>query len=235
MKTNVTLKSSDRNLFGVTIKQNTKDGQSLSVSDLMKSYELARFQYGWNEKNITMIMKSQGFIERCYHLLHEREMIKLNYISFMDMIEREGIVKVLKGLKVWKTSGRGENKSTYSDPYIWVLLAMELNPLIYAKVVIWLTDSLIINRILAGTEFLPMNREISKVVLCPNYPMYSKLINERVFGYHERGMRDTASQEQLLIISDIEKFIINAVKIGIIRNEETLLKVIKMYEIKILC
>lgn len=232
MKTNVVMKSADRNLFGTIIKQNTRDGQSLSVSDLQRAYNAARFQYGWSDRRISDIMKYREFQERCYHLLNERGIIKTTIHAFMEMVENEGIVKVLKGLKVWKTGGRGENKSTYCDPYIWVLLAMELNPLIYAKVVIWLTDNLIFNRILAGTEWIPMNRAISSVVPEPNYPTYARLINVKVFGKHEKGIRDTATQEQLFAISDIEKFIISSIEIGIITNEAQLIKVIERYRIR---
>lgn len=82
---------------------------------------------GWNAKNHSMIMQSKDFVERVYHLLKERSILKLSIISFTEMVEREGIVKVLKGLEVWKTTGKGENKSVYCDPYIWILLAMELN------------------------------------------------------------------------------------------------------------
>ena len=224
MKTNIVMKSADRNLFGIIIKQNTKNGQSLSVTDLIKAYEKARFQYGWSEKNISMIMNSQGFIERVYHILNERGMIKVSFLSFMEFIKNEGVIKVLKGLGVWKTTGRGENKATYADPYIWVLLAMELNPLIYAKVVMWLTDSLIFNRILAGSEFVPMNRAIASIIPNPEYSLYCREINNKVFGRHERGIRDTATDKELRLISDIEKFIIQLIEQGILTNEQQLLR-----------
>lgn len=230
MKTNIVMKSADRNLFGIIIKQNTKNGQSLSVTDLIKAYEKARFQYGWSEKNISMIMNSQGFIERVYHILNERGMIKVSFLSFMEFIKNEGFIKVLKGLSVWKTTGRGENKATYADPYIWVLLAMELNPLIYAKVVMWLTDSLIFNRILAGSEFVPMNRAIASIIPNPEYSLYCREINNKVFGRHERGIRDTATDKELRLISDIEKFIIQLIEQGILTNEQQLLRVITNYK-----
>lgn len=232
MKTNVVMQSADRNLFGTIIKQNTKDGQSLSVSDLQKSYEVARFQYGWSDRRINDIMKHKDFQERCYHLLNERGLIKATILVFMEMIEKEGIVNMLKGLGVWKTSGRGENKSTYCDPYIWVLLAMELNPLIYAKVVIWLTDSLIFNRILAGTEYTPMTSAIKKAITEPDYREYNIAINKKVFGKHVNGIRNTATQNELFAISDIEKFIAQSINMGIVKNERQLYKVIDRYEIR---
>ncbi|CEN33583.1 hypothetical protein [Capnocytophaga cynodegmi] len=229
MKTNVIMKSADRNLFGVIIKQNTKNGQSLSVTDLMKAYQTARFEYGWSNRQVEDIVKTKPFQERVYHLLNERGIIKMNIISFMQFVEKEGVIKTLKGLKVWKTTGRGENKSTYADPYIWVLLAMELNPLIYAKVVIWLTDSLIFNRILAGSEFAPMNRAIATIIEEPNYALYSREINNKVFGRHEKGIRDTATRGQLQRISDIEKFVTQVIEQKLITSESQLLKVIENY------
>lgn len=232
MKTNITMQSADRNLFGVIIRQNTKDGQSLSVSDLQKAYNIARYQNGWSERRIERIMTTKDFQERCYHLLNERGIIKAQISAFTEMVENESIVKVLKGLGVWKTSGRAENKSTYCDPYIWVLLAMELNPLIYAKVVIWLTDKLIINRVIAGTEFLPMNRAISKIVPQPDFSLYSRLINGKIFGKHEKGIRDTANQIQLSHLLELERSIIQMIDMNIIKSESQLIKFIELYKIR---
>ena len=230
MKTNVTLRSDDRVLFGTVIRQNTKDNGSLSVSDLQNAYNFARFQHGWSEKNIAMIMKTKDFQERCYHLLNERGLIKVNILTFMEMCESEGITKVLKGLKIWKTTGRGENKSTFADPYIWVLLAMELNPLIYAKVIIWLTDSLIFNRVIAGNEFAPMTKAISTIDENPDYSLICRTINEKIFGYHEKDIRNTATQETLQALSDFQKFITQSIKMKIIKNKEQLFKVISLYQ-----
>lgn len=228
MKSNVVMKSADRNLFGIVIKQETK-GQSLSVTDLIKAYEAARFKFGWGGKNLTTLMQTTDFLERCYYLLSDRDLIKLHICSFMEMVEKEGIVKVLKGLGVWSTKGRGENKSVYSDPYIWVLIAMELNPMIYAKVVIWLTDSLIFNRIVAGTEYKPMNSAIKSIVPTPSYSQYAKQINMKVFGRHESGIRDIATQEQLRQIADIEIFITKSIKMGICKNENYVIGIIQNY------
>jgi len=135
MKTNVVMESSDRDLFGVTIKQQTEN-KFVSVSGLQKAYDVARWQYGWTERRIESITQQKDFKERIYHLLSERGVIKTSILAFMEMVEKEGITKVLKGLGVWKTTGKGSTKAVYTDPYIWVLLAMEMNPLIYAKVVI---------------------------------------------------------------------------------------------------
>lgn len=228
MKTEVIMKSTDRELFGVTIKQSSK-GSFLSISDLQKAYEVARWQYGWNDKRINDIMSGIDTKERVYYLLKERDLIKAEISVFMEMVKNEGLTKVLKGLGVYKTTGRGENKSTYADPYIWVLLAMELNPMLYAKVVVWLTDTLIFDRIEAGSEFMPMNTAIKSIVPNPKYPDYAKAINTKVFGVHQSGMRQLASAKELRKITDIEKYVIKCISQGFIKNEAQLLKALKEY------
>lgn len=229
MKTNVTMQSSDRNLFGVVIRQQTIN-KFVSISDLQKAYETARWQYGWGEKNLTTTMQTNDFKERVYYLLLERGIIKLQISTFMEMVDREGIAKVLKGLNVWKTTGKASTKAVYCDPYIWVMLAMEMNPLIYAKVVTFITDTLIFDRIEAGNEFKPMNESIKKILPNPDYAKFAKAINMNVFGRHETGMRQLASSAQLKKVSEIEKFVKNGIECGMIKNEVQILHVIKSYQ-----
>lgn len=229
MKTNVTLKSSDRDLFGIVVRQDTK-GQFLSVSDLQSAYEKARWVYGWSDKRVNDILSGITTKERIYYLLKERNLIKAEIAVFMEMVEKEGLTKVLKGLGVYKTTGRGSNKTVMSDPYIWVLLAMELNPMLYAKVVMWLTDTLIFDRIDAGNEFKPMNSAIGTIVEKPDYPKYAKMINKKVFGHHQSGMRNLASASELRKIADIEKFITQGIEMGMITHEKGILKALELYK-----
>jgi len=229
MKSNITLKSTDRNIFGITVRQNTKE-QFLSVTDLQRAYEKARWQHGWSDKRVNDILVLDSTKERVYHLLKERDMIKADFPVFMEMVEKDGLTKVMKGLGVYKTTGRGTDKSVMADQYIWMLIAMELNPMLYAKVVIWLTDSLIFDRIDAGTEYLPMNTAIKSLVGKPDYASYAKEINIRVFGHHQTGMRNIASSKELRKIADIEKFIINAIEQKWLKNHEMIINAIKNYK-----
>lgn len=223
MKNNVVLSSTDRELFGVTIRQNTKES-FLSVSDLQKAYEKARWIYGWSDKRINDILSSSDTKERVYHLLIERNIINTEITAFMNAVENEGLTKVLKTLGLYKTTGRGENKTVMADPYIWTLLAMEMNPMLYAKVIIWITDTLIFDRIEAGSEYLPMNAKIKEIVNNPDYPKYAMLINRKVFGEHKTGMRNLASSRELRKIAEVEKTIIIAIENEWIRSEQQLIK-----------
>lgn len=230
MTTNLILESKDRELFGVTIKQETKTG-FLSVSELQRAYEVARWQYGWSERHIKTIMQTTDFKERVFCLLEEQGLIKVGIPTFIEMCDKEGVTKVLKNLGVWKTTGARHTKTVMCDPYVWVLLAMELNPKIYGKVVIWLADKLIFNRLEAGNEYKPMNISIKSIVENPDYSKYAIAINERVFGKHITGMRNLASSQELKNITKIEQFITQGISIGMIKNEEQIVYAIKNFSL----
>ena len=135
----------------------------------------------------------------------------------------------MKNLGVWKTTGRGENRTVMCDQYIWTLLAMELNPMLYAKVIVWLTDTLIFDRMDAGSKFLPMNSAIARNIEKPDYPKYAREINIRVFGEHISGMRNLASAKELRLISDIENTVTKALENKWIKTEDEILKFIQTY------
>lgn len=227
MKTSVIISSSDRELFGVTIKQDTKS-QMLSLSDLQQAYEVARWQHGWSERRVNDLLTNRPMQERLFYILENKGIIKTSMNGFMDMLEKEGITRTLKGLGVWKATGARGNNQVYCDPYIWVLIAMEMNPMIYARVVVWLTDSLVFNRIEAGSEYAPMNAAISSIIKNTDYTVYAKAINNRVFGRHITGMRNLASAKELRKISDIEKMVTTAIKNGWVKNESEILNAIDM-------
>lgn len=226
MKHPVIMTSKDRELFGITIKQETKNG-FLSITELQKAYEVAKWDFGWSDINIPSLMQSNKMLERVFYILKERNFINIEFSIFMENCKENGIIKVLKKLGVWKMSGRGENRTVMCDPYIWVSIALELNPMIYARVVIWLTDSLIFDRISAGKEYCPMNDAIKTIIPNPEYYKYAIAINERVFGKHYVGMRNHASADELKIITRIEQFIISAINMKMINNEEQIFNIIK--------
>jgi hypothetical protein len=228
MKTNVTMKSQDREVFGIKVRQETKNG-FMSVTDLQQAYEKARWMHGWSDRSIHTVLQASGTQEKVYHLLKERNLINLGFPNFTELVESEGLITVMKGLGVWKTTGRGTNRNVVCDPYVWTLLAMELNPMLYAKVIIWLTDSLIFDRMEAGDKFKPMNGAISRLLEKPDYPKYAREINLRVFGEHIQGMRNLASAKELRLISEIENTVTKAIEHGWVKSEEEILKLIRTY------
>jgi hypothetical protein len=142
------------------------------------------------------------------------------------MVEKDGMIKVLKKAGVYKTTGRGENKTVMCNPYIWVLVAMELNPQLYAKVVTWLTDKLLLNRIEAGNMCKALNSALYKT----KNTDFSKIaieLNKKVFGKHEAGIRNTRSKEELEKLYRLEDRLAFAIERGYIKSTEEIIKAIK--------
>jgi len=231
MKTNIVLHSPDRNLFGVTIRQETKTG-FLNLSDLQEAYTRARVLNGWGDRGDTsQILNSKANMERIYYLLKERDIIKQDFYGFMEEVEQKGIVRVLKELNSYRTTGRGANRTVLCDPYIWVLVAMEFNPQLYAKVVLWLTDRLILNRIEAGNMYKGLTKAISKF---PNtdYIGVAKALNHIVFGKHETGIRNFANEKELKELEDVEKFFSTLIDMDFIKTQDELKKELQRYYLK---
>lgn len=222
MKTSVILESNDRNLFGITIRQQTKDGM-LNLSDLTESYTVARVKNGWPEKNIDRIMTDNK--ETLFYLLEKQNIIKLPMCSFMENIENKGFAKYMKELGVYKTTGARQTKTVWVNPYIFIMVAMDLNPIFKAKVIDWITDSLIINRIEAGNFCKALNSSIQKFK--PDGTQFmelAKALNHIVFGRHEVGIRNTGTKEQLKELASIEEKMAFAIDMGYIKSYNQLIE-----------
>ena len=123
MKTNVVLKSKDRDLFGIVIQQETKTG-FLSVSELQKAYEVARAEHGWGEQSIPSLMKGKLFKLQLYNLLFKYGLTDKNLLDFNKEINQIGTCKYLKSNNLWKTTGVGKTKKVMCNPIIFKMLVI---------------------------------------------------------------------------------------------------------------
>jgi hypothetical protein len=223
MKTNIIMKSDqDRNLFGIVIRQETKTG-FLNLSDLQESYTRKRIIEGWPEKRIDHILNYKYSHERIYYLLKEQGIIIPAPTGFIEEVEKQGIVRTLKKYGVFKTTGARKTKTSWCNPYIFTLISLELNPEFYAKVVFWITDKLIINRIEAGDFCRSLNASIRKFNPDGNqYMTLAKALNYIVFNKHEAGIRNTGTKEQLKELSSIEEKMAFAIDMGFIHSFDQL-------------
>lgn len=226
------MQSKDRDLFGVVIKQDTKTS-FLSVTDLQEAYTRKRIEMGWKEKRIEDILSNKGNSERIFYILEKQGYIKKTAISgFMEMVDNESLIKVMKKFNAYKTVGRGENRRTVCDPYIWVLIALELNPMLYAEVVTWLTDKLILNRIEVGNWYNTLSRSVAKLDN-PDYKKMAMGLNWIVFNDHERNKRNYASNEELKELDYLQHTLVMMIDMGYIKTFDELLKVMRdMYKKK---
>ena len=231
MKKNAIMRSEDRFLFNVKIKQETKTG-FLNLSDLQEAYAHARVLHNWPDKRITHVLSTNENAERIYYLLVKQGFIKTDITAFIEEYA-ESPAKTLKKYHAYKTTGARDTRTTWCDPYIWALIAMELNPMLYATVVTWLTDKLILNRIEAGNFYIGLSKAMSSRWKT-DFKRIGKGLNHIVFNRHESGvLRDTASQSQLGELSDLQKNLAFSIDMGYINSEEQLLKTMRnMYHKK---
>ena len=229
MKTNVILTSSDRELFGITIRQETKTG-FLNLSDLGESYTQARVRNGWAEKNIDRIMNDN--VETIFYLLEKEEIITLPMCSFIENVNKQGFAKYMKSIGAYKTTGARHTKTVWVNPYIFVMVAMDLNPLFKANVIGWLTDQLIISRIEAGNFCKALNIAVSKFNIDGfQYAKLASKLNTIVFGRHEQGIRNTGTREQLKALTTIEEKMAFAIDMGYIKTFDNLINDLDKIEI----
>ena len=229
MKTSVILKSESRELLGTIIKQRTEDS-FLCLTDLQNAYDKARIEFGWSDRDISNILSTQTLKERVYEILLELKLIEPRIDGFMENIKTKGLTTYYKELNIWNMKGRGENRQVWVNPYIFIAIALEMNPKLYAKTVIWLTDSLIFDRKEAGGLYLPMNIAINTKLNLDNYYTYAMAINQKVFGFHEKGIRNLADKKDLKKISILEEFITSSINMNFIKTESDILNTIQNYE-----
>lgn len=150
---------------------------------------------------------------------------------FYGSVKNSGLVKTLKELGCYRTTGRGANKQSMCNPYIWVLVAMELNPQLYAKVVMRLTDSLILNR----TEACDLNNALRQAMLEhiaePDYAAVNIALNTKISGHHETGRRNLAGETELRKLYRLEDNIAFCVVCGFCKSNRDIVEVIKTAEV----
>ena len=225
MLKNVIIKSeADRNLFGVTIRQQV-DTSMLSLTDLRKSYMHARVANGWLDRDLDDFVRNVSFQERVYYTLKELGFMNTTIYVFIENIKSKGFIKYMKELGVYKVKGTRADMEIYCNPYLWVMFAMELNPEIYAKVIIWLTDDLLFNRLEACSNYKEMNHQIKDKLKLKDdeylpYIEVASLINTKVFGKHINGIRNIATKEQLNLINKIEVTIADLLRIDLLKDME---------------
>ncbi len=221
-----------RTLFGVTIRQRTENGM-LNLSDLQEAYTHARVLNNWKERRVEDILLEDWTVERIYYLISEDNFVKSQDYDFMkdldafkEYIKQKSITKVLKEMGLYKTAGARENKTRWVNEYIWILIAMDLNPKLYAMAIKWLTDKLIFNRI----EACEMNKSLRGAMTklpSPNYAEVNMALNKKIFGKHETGIRNTGSEKQLHDLYSLEDNIAFCINKGFYKTNEEVIEAIK--------
>lgn len=137
----------------------------------------------------------------------------------------------LRYLKTHETT-RGKNGGTWMNPLLFIDFAMWLNPTFKLQVLKFVYDQLIQERKLAGDNYLVLS---SSGVKLKGYKFseVAKAIQWIVYGKTGKELRQTATEEQLKEINEIQMKFAFAIDMNYIKNYPQLIEELReMYRIK---
>ena len=205
MKTNVVMV---RKMGSFDVHQRTKDGM-FNATSLVKQ---------WNKNNkrkdVSEFISNRGTIE------------------FIEaLIEDENLNTGNPDFKT-HTVIKGKYGGTWMSPLLFIDFAMWLNPTFKLKVLKFVYDELIKQRIDAGDGYLKLSASGQKLKGY-DYVEVAKAIQWIVYKTTGKGLRQSASQEQLAEINDIQTKLSFAIDFGYIKSYQQLISEMqKMYRIK---
>ena len=196
MKTNVVML---RKMQDFEVKQRTCDGM-FNATELMKQ---------WNKK--------LGMQKSLDHFFENQ-----GTQDFLQVLEQEEGLHTRNSVYVKSRASRGENAGTWMHPILFIKFAMWLNPRFEYFVIRFVYDQLIAFRHDAGDNYRGLTSAVNRFGSV-DYTLLAKGLNYIVFGCHEAGIRQSATQDQLKELSDLQKQLAFAVDMGYIRTFDELL------------
>lgn len=192
MKGDITM---TRKMGNFEVKQRTKDAM-FNATALLEQ---------WNINNPNSKKRMNNFWFHNKNSIHE-------FLSEMDSDLNDSdpsyfkLVDFEKLKSKYTDTRRGKiNGGTWMNPYLFVKFAMWISPKFEYQVVKFVYDQLIQYRHKAGDNYKKLNSAIR--IFRPDVDQRKELaraLNYIVFGKHEHGLRDTATEDQLKRIHELE-------------------------------
>lgn len=126
--------------------------------------------------------------------------------------------------KKGKNTSKGKTKDeVWMHPYLFIDFAMWINPKFKLQVIKFVYDQLISQRHLAGDNYKILSSAGAKLKGY-QYPEVAKALQWIVFGKTGKELRQSATQEQLQELNDIQTKLAFAIDMGYITSYDQLLK-----------
>ncbi len=189
-----------RSMGGFDVAQRTKDG-FFNATTLIKQWNSVR-----------------GNPKRDLSRFWESAKVK----DFMEALAEEVNLDTPEMLYVKSRASRGKNAGTWVHPYLFIKLAMWINPVFEVQVVKFVYDQLIELRHKAGDNYRSLG---ASAAIYPNvnYPFLAKALNYNVFNKHFRDIRQTATPDQLDEMQKLEEQLAFAIDMGYIKTFDQLI------------
>lgn len=175
----------------------------------------------------------------------EKKMVRFleneNTLSFIDALKEDlaaGLcidkenVSVVKKISARRCKGKNRVDQVWMHPYLFIKFAMWLNPKFEVQVIRFIYDELIKNRHLAGDNYNVLSSAIATLPDA-DYRQVAIAMQWIVFNRTGRELRQSATQEQLREISDLEHSLAFSINMGLVKTNEQLIMIMrKMYSDK---
>ena len=204
MKTNVVM---TRKMGNFDIFQRTKDGM-FNATELLKQ---------WNVSN-----NEKKEVTKFFELERTKEFIKI-------LIEEENLNT--QELAYLKSRGK-HNGGTWMHPYLFVKFAMWINPKFEYHVVKFVSDQLLKERNNAGDGYIQLSAS-GTTLNGYDYREVAIALQWIVFGNKGKELRQSATQDQLKELNDLQTKLSFAIDMGYITSYQQLISELrKLYSNK---
>lgn len=162
-----------------------------------------------------------------------KDFIKLSQTEqFIEELQKEiesqrdfspnGDIQAVTIIKGRNTKNGKTPDVVWYHPYLFIKFAMWLNPRFELQVIKFVADQLIEARHEAGDNYNGLTNAVYRFE-SPDYRRLAKGLNWIVFNRHENGIRQSATQEQLKDLIDIQKKLAFACDMGYIKTFDELI------------
>lgn len=202
MKTNVTMV---RKMGNFDVTQRTQDAY-FNASELLRQ---------WNKNQI-----QQKRVDHFLNLESTKEFIE---VLTNDIRNNHADSCMLDSYVTYKgNKSKGIENNIWMHPYLFLDFAMWINPKFKLEVIRFVYDQLIQFRHSAGDNYKGLTSAIQRYSNV-NYAVLAKGLNYIVFGKHEENLRQTASQEQLKQLTELQKQLAFSIDMGYIKSFDELI------------
>jgi hypothetical protein len=204
MKTNVVM---IRKMGDYPVLQRTKDAM-FNASDLS-----AKWSKNKSKRDIKRFLdspKTKEFID---------EMITQESPEAKVLFAENEIIDITKG----RNTKNGKTPDViWMTPFLFLKFAMWINPRYEFHVIKFVFDQLIEFRHSAGDMYKGLTRALS-IFPDTNYSQVAKGLNHIIFNRHERGIRQTATVDELKRMTELEKKLAFSIDMGYIKSYKKLI------------
>lgn len=204
-----------RKMGSLNVHQRTKDGY-FDANALLTEWNKRE---GNSRKNMKDFTEKKGTIE---YLEVLNDDLAQSEISVMAIIEKKG-----------RNTSKGRTKDEiWMHPYLFIDFSMWLNPKFKLSVIKFVYDQLIQQRTLAGDNYKTLSSSLVKLKGY-SFQEVAKAIQWIVYNKTGKDLRQTATQEQLQEINDIQTKLAFAIDMNYIISYEQLMNELrKLYNKK---